>query len=216
VRYGRNKILKRILMVGGGGFSNEVAEIISINGFFVCGYVDIKECETSWPYWGNFEVISNRLNDFDSIAMGIGAVNREGLIRRSRIIQEIRLLGVPIQTLISPHAIVSQGVEIGEGSIISHAAVLSVNSKVGPFAILNIGSILGHDAILDSNVIMSPKSMVAGSSHVGDNCLLGSGAIILENKNIGSGTVIGAGSVVHRDVKVNSIVMPTVNKVLSV
>jgi sugar O-acyltransferase (sialic acid O-acetyltransferase NeuD family) len=203
-------------MIGGGGFSNEVAEIASLNGFSICGYIDKKDCGTSWPYWGNFEVISSRLKDFDAIAIGIGAVNRDGLVRRLRIIQEIRLLDIPIQTLISPHATVSAGVEIGEGSIISHAAVLSVNSKVGPFAILNIGAILGHDARLASNVIMSPKSMVAGSSHVGDNCLLGSGAIVLENKNIGSGTVIGSGSVVHRDVKENSIVMPTVNKVLSV
>ncbi len=205
--------MKKILLIGGGGFAREVAEIANLNGFSVCGYIDIKDCKAPWPYWGNFEVIAKRRNDFDIVAMGISAVNRVSLMRRMRIIEEIRLLEIPIQTLFSPHAIISAGVEVGEGSVICHSAVLSINCKVGAFSILNIGAILGHDAIIATNVIMSPKSMVAGSSWVSDNCFLGSGVIILENITVGSGVIIGSGSVVHRDIKENSIVMPKVNKV---
>lgn len=207
--------MRRVVLVGGGGFAKEVAEIAELTGFTICGYVaDVKNEASLWPYLGGLDSLAFLKGNYEFAAVSVGSVNRDGLLSRRRIIENLIGMDIPIISLVSPYAVVSKGVSLGVGVIVAHAAVLSVDSQVGDFCIINTAAVVGHDSIVGGNSVLAPRSLVAGSVRVGENCLLAPGSVVLEKKRLGDNVVVGTGAVVHRDVPSGATIFPVISKVL--
>ena len=119
---------------------------------------------------------------------------------RKTIIDKFTDTNVKFATLIDPSVILSNRVEIGEGSIICAGTILTVDISIGKHVIINLDCTLGHDDIINDFVTIYPSVNVSGNVEIGECSELGTGAQIIQGKRIVSNTIIGAGAVVVKDI----------------
>jgi sugar O-acyltransferase (sialic acid O-acetyltransferase NeuD family) len=204
----------KLALIGGGGLAKEAAEIALLNNFTIAGYFsDIKVTER-WKYLGSISDALSRNRDF-IYAFCIGAINSDGIKRRRALINNFKECGLKFVNLVSPYAVISDGVRLGSGVIIAHGAVLSVDAIIEDFCLLNTNTVIGHDAYVGSNSVLAPLSFIAGNVRLERDVLIAPNACILEGRTIGAGSVVGTSSSVYRDIKPGGIVMPVITKTLT-
>jgi sugar O-acyltransferase (sialic acid O-acetyltransferase NeuD family) len=118
-------------------------------------------------------------------------------------------------TTIHPTALLAPDVQIGEGSMILHRAIVQVECRIGRHVILNTQSQIDHDCDIGDFVHIAPGSVICGRVTIGSGSLIGAGAVILPNVSIGEGAIVGAGSVVIRNVAPGSVVVGNPARVLT-
>jgi len=96
--------------------------------------------------------------------------------------------------------IMSDNIEIGEGSFIGAYSIMTTNIKIGKHTILNRGNHIGHDCFIGDFFSMMPGSIVSGTVNVGDRVYMGTNSTIIENKFISSDTTIGANTVIIENI----------------
>ena len=120
--------------------------------------------------------------------------------KRKHFIETARTAGVSFFTPIHPSAVVSSRSTIGEGCIISPAAVVAGFSEVGPHVFLNRGALIGHDTTIGPYSTISPGAAIAGFCSLAHSVVVGMGAQVINGVTVGPGSIIGAGAVVTKDV----------------
>ncbi|MEO0899031.1 MAG: acetyltransferase [Bacteroidota bacterium] len=100
--------------------------------------------------------------------------------------------------LIHPKVQLNSTIRIGEGSIICEGVCMTTDIQLGKYSVINLQSTIGHDCIFDDFVTLHPGVRVSGDVQIGKRSEIGTGAIILPGVRIGSDCVIGAGAVVNR------------------
>jgi sugar O-acyltransferase (sialic acid O-acetyltransferase NeuD family) len=104
-------------------------------------------------------------------------------------------------TFIHPTVLImSDDVEIGEGSFIGAYSIITTNIKIGSHAILNRGNHIGHDSVIGNFFSAMPGSIVSGNSNIGSRVYMGTNSSVIEKKNICEDVIIGANSCVIRDI----------------
>jgi len=106
--------------------------------------------------------------------------------------------------LVHRTAFVSEGVPIGEGSVILAGAVVNVGATIGPGVIVNTGATIDHDCRVDEGAHVAPGCHLCGDVQVGAGALLGVGCVVVPGVRIGREAFIAAGQVVARDVAAGS------------
>jgi acetyltransferase EpsM len=205
----------KILLIGGGGFSREICEVAKLNGHIIIGYVSDIERNINLKYLGKFSEIENIRNLFECAFFSLGAVDRDSLEQRKKLIESLfgnnKLKQI---SLISPHSVISSDVTIGCGVFVGHGAVLAVGAKVGDNSIININAVVGHDTQIGSNVVVGPGALIAGNVVIQDSVLIGMGANISQSLEIGNNSVISSGSLVMRNIKSGSTTIPNLSRVI--
>ncbi len=192
---------RRIVVVGGGGHARSVMAVLrKLKDWQVDGYVDREDrgdvLGCSWL--GDDDVLPKLYADgCRSAVMGLGQIDL--LSSRCALSGKVAALGFVFPAIVSPLAIVNDGVTLGNGVVIFDGAIVNVGSAVGEFAIINTGAVVDHDCIIGRFVHIAPGSVLSGGVRVGDNSLLGTGSRVIQNISIGSGCLIGAGAVVVKD-----------------
>jgi len=64
--------------------------------------------------------------------------------------------------LVSPQAIVSQGVVLGAGAFVAHGVTVNVDACLGRFRVVNTSAIIGHNAEIGDNTTISPVAFIGG------------------------------------------------------
>lgn len=100
--------------------------------------------------------------------------------------------------LIHPTTILAPDVEIGEGTIIRGAGLLSVGVKVGRGVLINGSNNLGHDVVIEDFCAIMPRCTISGNVTIGECSSIGAMSFILEKKHIGKNCVVAPGSIVLR------------------
>ena len=198
-------MLKNLYIIGAGGFGREVAWLIErINKanptWNLVGFVDDNQVthgtyEGGYPVVGNCEWLKNKLEDVWVVcAVGSAKV-------RKKIIEKFEgCTNVKFATLVDPSVIMSNRVNIGEGSIICAGTIITVDVTIGKHVIINLDCTLGHDDRVADFVTIYPSVNVSGCVTIGECSELGTGMQIIQGKNIGNETIVGAGAVVVKDV----------------
>jgi sugar O-acyltransferase (sialic acid O-acetyltransferase NeuD family) len=121
---------------------------------------------------------------------------------------------IKFSTLIHPTAIISDNVQMGEGTIVNAGAVVAPNAKLGKHVFVNRGATIGHDTVVGDFAIINPGANIAGHAVIGYGVMVGMGANVIQDISIGAKSVIGAGAVVIKDVDRESLMVgvPAVNK----
>jgi acetyltransferase EpsM len=207
-------LTKRLVLVGGGGFAKEVAEIARLTGHDLVGYLAPDPGIVEIPHLGYLEWLAANRDSFDATIIAFGAVDRRSLAQRVALTHQLEANGIAFATLVSPHAVVSAGVELGAGSFVAHAAVISVDARIGRHVIINSAAIIGHDAEIGAGAIIAPGAFLGGNVTVGEGSLIGPGAQVLEARAIGRGSIVSVGSVVLRSVGDGATVLPARVKIL--
>lgn len=194
--------MKDLYIIGAGGFGREVAWLVErinkVNPTWnIKGFIDDNE-----SLWGTKEDAYNVVGGCDYLkTLGdVYAVCAVGSARvRKIIIGKLKGSNVKFATVIDPAAIVSNRVEVGEGTIICAGTIITVDIKIGNHVIINLDCTLGHDDVIADYVTVYPSVNISGNVTVGECSELGTGMQIIQGKNIAPNTIVGAGAVVVKN-----------------
>lgn len=194
--------MKKIIIIGVGGFGREVAWLIErINKvqptYKLMGYVDDNvELQgtmiDSYPVLGDCDWLNNQKEEMYAVCAIGNAKVRRLVINK--------LDNVKFETIIDPKVEMSDKVSIGEGAIICAGTIITVGINIGNHVIINLDCTIGHDAILKDYVTLYPSVNVSGNTVLGECVEMGTGSQIIQGLEVVSETIIGAGAVVVKDV----------------
>lgn len=194
--------MKDLYIIGAGGFGREVAWLAErINEveptWKIKGFIDDNKAiwntkEDDYFVLGGCEYLMSLQDVYAVCAVGNAAI-------RKSIIEKFKDSGVRFATLIDPSVIISNRVNLGEGTIICAGTIITVDIKIGNHVIINLDCTLGHDDVIADYVTVYPSVNISGNVTVGECSELGTGMQIIQGKNIAPNTIIGAGAVVVKD-----------------
>lgn len=203
-----NRPAQRLALIGGGGFSKEIAEVAQMRGYKVEATYSSQPTAQVGCYRGYLDELLNDRAEFDGVALAVGGVSRAAIQARAKIIAWLDHHSLSCPALVSPHAIVSQGVVLGPGAFVAHGVIVNVDARIGRFCVVNTGAIIGHDADIGDNTTISPAAFIGGRCSIGADSLVGPLAKILQGIKIGERAMIGMGGTVLRAVPSDAVIWP--------
>ena len=183
--------MNRLVIIGASGHGKVVADIAVHNGYkdivFLDDNASISECD-GWPVVGK----SNEA-PAGEVFIAIG---------KARIRKQLseRYFDRKQPALIHPSAVIANGVEVGEGTVVMAGAVINPDAKIGKGCIINTSSSVDHDCIVEDYCHISVGAHLCGAVTVGKDTWIGAGATVSNNVTICDGCIIGAGAVVINNI----------------
>lgn len=199
---------KRLALIGGGGFSKEIAEVAQLRGYTVEATYSSQPSAQVGRYRGYLDELLADRAEYAGVALAVGGVSRSAIRARAEIIAWLDRHALPCPSLVSPHAIVSQGVALGAGAFVAHGVIVNIDARLGRFCVVNTGAIIGHDAEIGDNTTVSPAAFIGGRCAIGADGLVGPLAKVLQGLKVGDRATIGIGCTVLRAVPDDSVVWP--------
>ena len=194
---------KNVIIMGAGGHSKVIADIIVKSQDNVLGFLDdnipintviIKEKKLK--VLGKIEdsiKIKEQNNDIEFV-IGIG--NNK---TRKAIAENYPDLNY--YTAIHPSSQIALDVKIEDGTVIMANACINTSTTIGKHCIINTGAIIEHDNIIEDYVHISPNATLCGTVKIGELTHIGAGSTIKNNTKICSNCIIGAGAVVVKNIE---------------
>jgi len=196
--------MKKLVVVGGGGFAKEVIWLAQDCGYEVVGVLDDADNVQNQKVLG-IKVLG-KISDWKTYAhhefiLAIGSPRTRRIVFKKMI-----ELGSPkFATLIHPNVIASQHITIGEGSIICAGCTLTVEIEIGNHCILNLNITVGHECTIEDFVTVAPMVAISGNVHLKDYSEVGTGAAIRQGIIIEKGAMLGMGGILTKNIPENSI-----------
>lgn len=211
--------MKRLVIIGAGGFGREVLEWATGCSAYrseweIGGFLDDNSQALDafpglgLPLLGNTRNYEPRAEDLFICAMGNPAL-------RAAMRQRMENRGGRFTRVVHESCIVGRRVELGEGVVLCPRVILTCDIEIGPNSALNVQTAVGHDARIGADCQLSSFCDVTGYVRLGDRVMLGSRSSIIPGKTIGDEAVIGAGSVVVADVPSRVTVFGNPAKILT-
>ena len=181
-----------LLILGAGGHGRVVADAALAQGRWAGVRITDRDAarvgETPLPGI-QVEAIADALASCSEVHVAIGSpASRE---------REAGAAGLPLATVLHPHASVSPFAEIGAGCFVAARAVVAPGARLGVCVIVNHGAVVDHDVQVGDFSHIAPLVALGGNVRVGARVLVGAGASVLPGVRIGDDIVVGAGAVVR-------------------
>jgi len=199
--------MKKIAIVGAGGFGREVKMLIDqINEvqpqYEILGFYDddvnLPQLINGIPFLGNINALLKR-KDTISLALGIGIPEV-----KNKIMDRLKDIAFDFPILIHPSAIVGKDeVFIGRGTVICAGCIITCNINIKEFVTLNLSCTVGHDTIIHDFASFMPSVNISGEVIIHKKVYVGTGAKIINQLEIGENTIVGAGAVVSKTLPSN-------------
>ncbi|MCM8570470.1 acetyltransferase [Gramella jeungdoensis] len=116
--------------------------------------------------------------------------------------------------LIHKSAVISEDIDIREGSVVMANAVINSSTVIGKHCIINSGAIVEHDVKLEDFVHISPNATVTGNVVIGEGSQIGAGATVIPGVQIGKWVTVGAGAIVIEDIPDFAVVVGNPAKII--
>ena len=191
-----------IVVIGGGGHAKVVISILrKLKRYHILGYTDLQDHRAvlEAPYLGSDRELAALVAGTKELN-GALAVGQVGLgEKRYELWTRLHSPALSFPLIISPDAIVNEGVSGGEGAVVMDGAVINSGATIGRGAIVNTNSTVEHDAVLADWVHVAPGATISGGVAVGQFSMIGAGATVIEGIKIAAGCMVGAGAVVVHD-----------------
>ncbi len=194
--------MKKYCIYGAGGFGTEVLcllkDFLSVSGKNLedTAVFMVDDLYYTQSKIMGIEVIRRSAFNVDeySVVVAIGnPQDRKNAVRKLPADTEY-------VTLIHPSALLSDWVEIAEGSIITANSILTCNIKIGKHCHINLNTTIGHDCTIGDYFTAAPAVNISGHCTIGAGVYIGTNATIREGVNICDDVVIGMSAVVLNDV----------------
>lgn len=208
-----NSKIKRLVLIGAGGFGREVASIVeainrSIPTYELLGFLDDGEQYRSgdmingYPWLGTKEWA--KTNNDDSIYYTCTVGNS---CIRATIQKELSGNGKKFETIIDRTAVVTRLANLGSGCVLYPGVIVSVNCEIGDGVVLNTRTNIGHDVRVGSYTTISPNTSISGECIIGEEVSIGGHTFIIPGRKIGNKATVAAGSIVFTNVKAGTTVI---------
>lgn len=165
------KQMKRLLILGAGGFGQMIQETARLLGYAKVVFLDdAAKCEDVVGKCCDYQAF---LSEYDT---AVAALGDNGM--RLYWTEKLMEAGYKVPAIIHPSAVVSPSAEIGNGSFIMQRAVINTHTVIEQGVLVNSGAVVDHD------------------SHVGKGAHIGLGSVVKANCNIEAKRKVEAGEVV--------------------
>ncbi len=191
----------RIVIIGAGGFSAEVADMLRTLGHTVVGYFDEKP-PAPVGYGEDSPPVADSLAELPPDAVAAWAIG-DGAARRRLLPAVIDRYEMPV--FVHPSACISPTALLGPGTLVMQNAVVNANACVGDACILNVACCVAHDCVVGAFVHLAPGVQMGGGSSVGEGVMCGTNSTVLPYTSVGDWSICGAGAVVTKDVPARSL-----------
>lgn len=132
-----------LLILGAGGFGQEVYELAAESGVFrLIAFLDDNSADERCI--GKTADYERFVGDFEC---AVPAIGNNAL--RLDWLKQLQKAGYRVPTLIHPTAYVSRSARIREGTIVMPHANVMTGAKVGEGCIVNVGCIIDHNAVIE-------------------------------------------------------------------
>ncbi len=189
----------RFAVIGAGGHSREVADLVEACGHTVAGFVDDELTGVHRPT--GIPVRQSR----DSVNAEAGTVAIGDTAARAAKYAALANDYV-FPSLVHPSSIVSRYASVGDGTQVMQNVVVNSAAVVSENVILNVGCFVAHDCVVGAHSHIAPGVLMSGGSSVGERAFVGAGAVLLPGISVGADAVVGAGAVVTSDVPAGQVV----------
>lgn len=199
-------MIKKLVLVGGGGHCKSVIEAAESAGYQILGVLDMPEEVgkdiLSTKVIGTDDDIPSYVDKAEFV-ITVGFIKNPAI--RIKLYNKVKEAGGKFATIVASTAHVSKYATIGEGTVVMHQAFVNAGAKVGNNVILNTFSNIEHDAVIGDQCHISTGTMVNGDCKVGNNCFIGSQSVLANGIFVGDDIVVGAGSLVRKSIKEKGI-----------
>ena len=194
--------MKKILIVGAGGFGRELLQWIKdinvkqetwrIAGFLDddAGALDGFQCD--YPIVGKISDWQPREDEVFALALGAPSV-------KARLAGLLKARGAVFPPIVHPSSILTPFAAYGEGLVMFPYAKLSVNAAVGDFVTI-LSSGIGHDVTIGDYTTVSGMCSILRNVTIGKRVFIAAGVSVANDVHVGDDAYIGLGSVVLKDV----------------
>lgn len=193
---------QRILILGAGGHSSVVHDMLIALGMPPCGVIDpVLKRGDLWerlPVLGDDDYLSTLSPDEYVLANGLGA--NPDCTARNRLYDRFRKEGFCFPPLVHPSAVLARDIALEPGCQVMAGAVLQSGVTIGENSVVNTRASIDHHCRIESGVFISPGAVLCGGVCVEQGAFIGAGAVIIPGVRVGKRAVIGAGSVVLKNV----------------
>ena len=195
--------MKKILIVGAGGFGRELLQWIKdinaekptweIGGFLDDNLQALDGVEIDYPVVGTISDWQPKDDEVFALAMGKPQLKR-------MVVEKLKSRGAHFAAVIHPTALVSPFANYGEGLVMFPYSKLSCNSTVGDFVSI-LTTPIGHDNEIGDYTMISGGCNIVRNVKIGKDVFVAAGVCIAQDVVVKDGAYIGLGSVVLKDVK---------------
>jgi len=194
-----------ILIIGAGGHSKIVIDILEENDQKIIGLLDDDTNLHNEKIMG-YDVLGSigLINEYDKNEIGFIISIGNNKVRR-KLYTELISKGYKPVSAISNDAKISKYAELGEGLIINAGVVTHPDVQIKDNVIIGMNATVSHDTLIESNVHISPGVHLTGNTYIEDGVDIGTGAMLKPGVSIGKNTIVGAGAVLIDDLEANSI-----------
>lgn len=160
---------KEVVIIGAGGHSKVVADIIIKSGDKLIGFLD-DNLEVGSKIIENYQVLGKieeclnlqkeKKDLYFIIAIGDNHIRKE-------IYSKYKL---NYYTAVHPNSNIGLEAQIGEGTVVMANACINSSTQIGKNCIINTGAIIEHDNKIDNYVHVSPNATLCRYSRSGKTC----------------------------------------------
>lgn len=194
-------ILKKIVILGSGGFAREAClhvldcfekiEIVFYDDFAKNSETQVKE--KIYQVYNSFNSLKN--DGFEKFIVGVGIPASKKILTVKAIEQGL----IPHETIIHPRALI-QDAQIGRGGLICPGVMVTTNVTIQDYVVLNLNSTVGHDSTIGTYVTCNPGSSVSGKCIIHEGVYFGVGAATKEGVDIAKDVTIGGQAFVTKTI----------------
>jgi UDP-perosamine 4-acetyltransferase len=185
-----------IILLGAGGHGRVLLDTLLQQSYEVLAIAD-PNCKKIKPL-DNIPLIDDQaVLEYSSgevlLVNGIGSVGDTG--KRQQLYEYYQNKGYKFATIIHPSAIISPRAMLGEGVQVMAGAIIQTHVTIAFNSIINTKAIVEHDCNVGAHVHIASGSVLCGGIQIGDGTHIGAGATIIQGLSIGKRSIIGAGAV---------------------
>ena len=166
--------MKRLIILGAGGYGKTVADVAAQLGYEEIAFLDDQR--TGENILGVCEEFSKYADGKTEMYPAFG--NNE---YRMRWLKRLLGAGIPVPSFIHPRAYVSPTAKVGTGSVVLPMAVVNTGVTVEKGCIINIGALVDHDSVIGEGTHLAPGAIVKAENRIRPGSKIDSGMVI-ENR----------------------------------
>jgi sugar O-acyltransferase (sialic acid O-acetyltransferase NeuD family) len=192
-----------MVVIGGGGHTKVLISILKRLDYRLLGYTDPMDRGPilGVAYLGGDDILRSLIREHMGCFAAIGLGKVDASAARRALADRVGAIGFVLPPVISPTAIVNEGVDLGTGTVVFDGVVVNSGTVIEGLCILNTSCIVEHDCRLGDNVHVAPGAVVSGGVTVGANTMLGAGSTVVQDVSIVADCMVGAGSTVAYDLE---------------